>query len=139
MSNIEDWYPDTNYVRDAYVDGQDDEINDGRPRTWHEEKFNLWLEQRDHEAKEWYASAAKHTADQLAEARATLQYFADRIDPFIFEELSSVLEDQPLDYETGSVIGKSKLRRSWHEGFCRGEVSGTRETPLNPYTENPYL
>lgn len=93
----------------------------------------------NHEVGKWYRDAAKHAADQLAEARATLQYFADRVDPFIFEELSSVLDDQPLDYETGSVIGKSKLRRSWHEGFCRGEVSGARETPLNPYTENPYL
>lgn len=28
--------------------------------------------------------------------------------------------------------------KAWHEGFCRGEVSGQREFPLNPYTENPY-
>lgn len=28
--------------------------------------------------------------------------------------------------------------QAWHEGFCRGEVSGQRELHLNPYTENPY-
>lgn len=134
-----EFIPDTEYVRDAYVDGQDDEINDKRPRSLHEERFDRWLEQRDHEANEWYKQSAKYAADQLAEARATLQYFADRIDPGVFEELSSILDDQPLDYETGSVIGKSKLRKAWHEGFCRGEVSGQREFPLNPYTENPYL
>ena len=29
-------------------------------------------------------------------------------------------------------------RKAWHQGFCRGEVSGSREIPINPYTENPY-
>ena len=63
--------------------------------------------QAESEELAWYKAAAKHSADSMAEARETLQMFADRVDPFVFDELSSVLDDQPLDYETGDVIGKA--------------------------------
>lgn len=63
--------------------------------------------QAESEELAWYKVAAKHSADSMAEARATLQMFADRVDPFVFDELSSVLDDQPLDYETGDVIGEA--------------------------------
>ncbi|MCS3426719.1 hypothetical protein [Leucobacter aridicollis] len=55
----------------------------------------------------WYKKAAKHSADSMAEARATLQQLADRVDQFLFDELASVLDDQPLHYETGDVIGEA--------------------------------
>lgn len=62
--------------------------------------------QTESEELAWYKKAAKHSADSMAEARATLQQLADRVDPFVFDELSSVLDDQPLDYETGWAIGE---------------------------------
>lgn len=53
-------------------------------------------------------ASVKHVADQMAEARATLQMFDDRIDEHVFQELASALDDQPLDFETGEVVGKAK-------------------------------
>ena len=43
----------------------------------------------------------------------------------------------PERFPAMEAIRKIKAQ-AWHEGFCRGEVSGAREMPLNPYTENPY-
>lgn len=35
-------------------------------------------------------------------------------------------------------VERAAAEKAWHEGFCRGEVSGGREWPINPHTENPY-
>lgn len=35
-------------------------------------------------------------------------------------------------------VERAAAEKAWHEGFCRGEVSGGREWPINPHAENPY-
>ena len=42
-------------------------------------------------------AAAKYATGRMIDARALLQQMADRIDPFVFDELASELDDQPLD------------------------------------------
>lgn len=49
------------------------------------------------------------------------------------------LSDSELGPQRGlNVNHVEELYWAWHAGFARGEVSGMREQPLNPYIENPF-
>lgn len=52
----------------------------------------------------------QHVADQMAEGMQTLDFVADRMDGFAYDELSSVLSDTVTDDETGHTLGTPMLR-----------------------------
>lgn len=49
-------------------------------------------------------------ADHLAEGKQTLEFVADRMDEFAYDELSSVLSEQVYDDETGRSVGVPSIR-----------------------------
>ncbi|WP_053387013.1 hypothetical protein [Leucobacter japonicus] len=49
---MSEYTPDTEFVRDAYVDGQDDSHNDGKSRELHAARFDGWLAEVERAAAE---------------------------------------------------------------------------------------
>lgn len=81
-------------------------------------------EYSDHEPDARFTCTRCHTFDEdaalaaldyavklLAEARGALDYYADRIDTFVWQELASPLFDAPLDGEGRDMVALAMAAR----------------------------